>query len=225
MSFGQRVPANDDTGFKQFAPRAGLIQLPNEDGSHVYTIPPLSYELGLELRAWQEKVNEVNAVIQRNLNAAMEAKKKGEEAPEPEPVPDYEFPSDEGPTPENMLGSALDEMRANGESHDFVQAATRVVYLDFLYDRETAEQFWNTGADPKATAYRLYGSGIDHGLSQDEDQETTSTSTTTGEANTTKKPASTSGTNSRKKSNKKSTTTTKNTQTKNGSQSSASKKS
>src|SRR5690625_8046073 len=78
MSFGQQVSANDDTGFKQFAPRAGLIPLPNEDGSHVYTIPPLSYELGLELRACRENVNAAHAVIQRSLTAAIDVRKTRE---------------------------------------------------------------------------------------------------------------------------------------------------
>lgn len=208
MSFGQRQTA----GFQNFTPLGGPITLPNLDGTHVYEIPPISYELGVELRLWQERINEVNQVIQENLRAAQSARKAKKKAPEPKPVPDYEFPDDAGPTPENILGPVLDEMKANNEPAEMIKAASQTVWLDFLYDRETAEQFWNSGGDPKAIAARLFGSGMDHGL--DQDQATpTSTSTSTGAANTTKKPASTSGTKSRKTSNKTSTATTKTTKT------------
>lgn len=214
MSFGQQTPAGP-TGFKQFVPLGGHIELPNPDGTHTYTPPMISYELGLELRVYQERVEEVQKVARENMEAAIEAKKNGEE-PERKPLPDYEFGEDEGPTLVNMLGQALlDEMRANNEPHDFVRVASQTVWIDFLYGRVAAEKYFNSGGDPKALAAHMWETGTGSLL----------TSTSTDEANTTKPQASTSGTKSQPKPAKKSTTTTKSTRKTNTSRSSATKKS
>lgn len=198
MSFGQR----QTDGFKPFTPFGGYIELPSPSGEHLYTVPPVTYEAGLELRLYQEKVTEIQKVAAENMQAAMDAEKNGQEKPERKPLPDYVFEDDEGPTPENMLGQELlDQMTANGESFEFIRVSTETVWVDFLYGREAAEVFFNSGGDPKALADRLYGSGIDHKL----------TSMPTDEANTTKPRASTSGTKSQPKRKPKSTTTTKST--------------
>lgn len=214
MSFGQQTPAGP-SGFKQFVPLGGHIELPNPDGTRTYTPPMISYELGLQLRVYQEQVEEVNKVARENLEAAIEAKKNGTE-PERKLLPDYEFGEDEGPTLVNMLGQdLLDEMRANNEPDEFVRVASQTVWIDFLYGRVAAEKYFNSGGDPKAVSSHLWENGLGGLL----------TSTSTDEANTTSKLASTSGTKSRPKPAKKSTTTTKSTRKPSTSRSSATKKS
>lgn len=190
-------------GFKNFRPKGGPITLPNFNGSKQYTIPPISYELGLELRAYQEKLNEVMEVINKNAEAAKEAREKKEDPPTPTPLPEYEFEDDEGPTPENMLGKkVLNLMKKNNEPEELVDVATQTVWVDFLYGREAAEQFWNSGGDPKALAQALYGNGSNPLLG---------TLTDTAKENTTKQQGSTNGTTSQTKSSNKSKNTTKNT--------------
>lgn len=191
MSFGQ---------FKQFD---GPIELIGVKG-HKYVPPAITFQLGVKLKLYQEQVEEVQKVIFENLEAAKEAEKAGKEPPKPKQPPQYEWSEDEGPTPENMLGKkVLAAMKKNNEPHEMVEVATHTVWMDFLYGREVAEAFWNSGGDPKVVAEILYGSGKDHKIPL--------MSTSTEEESTTKKQASTNGTNSRKTSGKKSNNTTKNT--------------
>jgi hypothetical protein len=179
------------------------LELTSPVTGKTYKPPLVGYRLGMELRVFQEQVNETIRIAQQNIQAAKEAEENGEEPPEKIPAPDYEWGDDEGPTPENMLGEALiDEMEANGEPHDLVMLATDTVWQDFLYGRAYAEEFWASGGDTKKATEKMTARNS---------KEIPSISTNTGEANTTKTRASTSGTTSQKKPSKKSTTTTKNT--------------
>lgn len=179
------------------------LELTSPVTGKTYTPPLVSYKLGMELRVFQEQVNEVIRIVEENVQAAKEAEEAGLEPPEKKPVPDYEWGDDEGPTPENMLGEALlDEMESNGEPYVLVKLATDTVWQDFLYGREYAEEFWASGGDTKKAAAKITGRNS---------KEIPSISTNTAGANTTKTRGSTSGTKSRKKPNKTSTTTTKNT--------------
>lgn len=213
----QNTTPTGPVGFKNFQPRGGPIALPNFDGTHQYTVPPVDYETGLELKMYQELAAENSRVNTENLEAlqtvqrenraaAEEAAKAKKKLPEPQPLPDpkplpHEFSEDEGPTPERMLGPVLDQMRANNEPQQMIEQATVAAWMDFLHGREVAEEYWNSGGDLKAVYDLLVSRG----------QMSPWISTSTGEANTTKKPGSTSGTKSRPKPNTKSTNTTKTT--------------
>lgn len=213
MSFGERKKSE---GLKEFTPFSGHLEFPYN--GKTYTPRPISYELGLQLKLFQEQVSELQAIVADNLKAQRAAEEAGEEPPETKPVPEYEWSEDEGPTPENMLGEdLLAELKADNVPFEFVQLATHTMWMDFLYGRDTAEAYWNSGGDPKAVAEILYGSGRDHKIPL--------TSTSTGEAHTTKPRASTNGTKSRKKPSKSSTTTTKTTTKKPAKSASATKKS
>lgn len=193
------------------------LELTSPVTGKTYKPPLVGYRMGLQLKLYQEQVNEVYRIVQENLQAAKEAEENGLEPPEKIPVPDYKWEDDEGPTPENMLGESLiDEMEANGEPHDLVVLATDTVWQDFLYGREYAEEYWATGGDTKKATEKITGR---------HSKAIPSTSTNTGGANTTQKPGSTSGTKSQKKPSKKSTTTTKNTSASNTKSRSATKKS
>src|SRR5690625_4550825 len=179
------------------------LELTSPVTGKTYKPPLVGYRLGMELRVFQEQVNETIRIAQQNIKAAKEAEENGEEPPEKIPAPDYKWEDDEGPTPENMLGEALiDEMEANGEPHALVMLATDTVWQDFLYGRAYAEEFWASGGDTKKATEKMAARNS---------KESPSISTNTDEANTTKTRASTSGTKSQKKPSKKSTTTTKNT--------------
>jgi hypothetical protein len=179
------------------------LELTSPVTGKTYKPPLVSYRLGMELRVYQEQVNEVIRIAQENLKAAKEAEEAGLEPPEKIPVSDYEWGDDEGPTPENMLGEdLLAEMEANGEPHALVMLATDTVWQDFLYGREYAEEYWASGGDTKKATEKITGR---------KSKEIPSISTNTDGASTTQKPGSTKGTTSQRKPNKKSTTTTKNT--------------
>lgn len=217
MTENQTTPPSGPTGFQNFQPRGGLITLPNHDGSHQYTLPPVDYETGIELRLYQERAAEnaqverenleaMQAVQRQNREAAEQAKKDKKKFPDPEPLPEpkpvpHQMGQDEGPTPERMLGPVLEEMRANNEPEQMIDQASVVAWMEFLHGREVAEAFWNSGGDLKAVYDLLVRVGqVENFLS-----------TSTGGANTTKPRASTSGTKSQPKRKPKSTTTTKNT--------------
>lgn len=193
------------------------LELTSPVTGNTYNPPLVSYRKGLQLRVYQEQVNEVIRIVEANAQAAKEAEEAGQEPPEKTPVPEYEWSEDDGPTPENMLGQPLlDEMEANDEPYALVQLATHTVWQDFLYGREFATEFWASGGDIKKATKKMSG---------EKGTEIPSISTSTGEANTTKTPASTSGTKSQKKPSRSSTTTTKNTTKKPAKSASATKKS
>ena len=194
------------SAFEKFKAFRDPIKFPSPTG-HTYEPPPISYEMGIKLKLYQEQVDEVQATIAQNLQAAEAAIEKGEKPPKPKPLPQYEWSEDDGPTPENMLGEeVLNEMKKNNESFDLITAATHTVWVDFLYGRDAAEAYWNSGGDPKAIAETLYGTGKDHKIPL--------ISTNTGGENSTKKQGSTNGTKSRQKPNKDSKSTTENTRKK-----------
>src|SRR5690625_4043084 len=173
---------NLDDLHKLFTP----LELTSPVTGKTYALPFVDYQMGLQLRVYQEQVNEVIRITQENLKAAQEAEEAGLEPPEKKPVPDYEWPEDEGPTPENMLGEdLLEEMQTNGEPYVLVQLATQTAWFDFLHGREFAEEFWASGGDTKKATAKITGRAS---------AAITSISTNTDEANTTQKPGSTSGT-------------------------------
>lgn len=153
----------------------------------VYTIPPVSTSLGLKLTLVAEHAATIFQVVERNQEAARKAAEAGEEPPEPEPLPEFELEDDEAEEDlqKKMLGNAYDQMVEDDVPFMAIKIAGMTAYHDFLYGREAAEAFWNSGGDPKAVAQTW--------------SESTGSTMSTDEATTTKRPASTSGTKPRKK--------------------------
>lgn len=152
-----------------------------------YEIPPVSADLGAKLTLVAERAATIFQVAQRNQDAAKKAEEAGEEPSEPEPLPEFELEDDdaEADLQQKMLGPAYDQMVADNVPFMAIKIAGLTAYHDFLYGREAAEAFWNSGGDPKAVAQTW--------------SESTGSTMSTGEATTTKRPASTSGTKPRKK--------------------------
>ena len=156
-------------------------------GGKKYTIPPVSTSLGLKLTLVAEHAAQIFAIVERNQEAARKAEEAGEAPPEPEPLPEFELEDDDADEDlqQKMLGDAYDQMIKDDVPFTALRRAGMTAYHDFLYGREAAVAFWNSGGDPKAVAETLPAS--------------TGSMTSTGEATTTKRPASTSGTKSPKK--------------------------
>lgn len=156
-----------------------------------YVIQPVSAKLGAKLMLSVERAQEIMRVMDENERAESEALAKGETPPEPQPIPDFEF--EDGENEEELYKEILGKetialMESDNVPYSSIRLAGLTGYHDFLYGREAAEAFWNSGGDPKALAENLAGI-----------QESTVSTTSTDEETTTKKPASTSGTKSRKK--------------------------
>lgn len=170
--------------FNAYKSFLGPIELPIEgrNGTKTYTIPPVPAELGLELQLIAEKSSEIMRIAIENDEARQAAETAGEPAPEPTPLPDFELDhvdSREDIT-RRLLGPIYDEMRADGVPYEALVQAGQTATHDFLYGREAAEAYWNTGGDPKAVAETLPQANI---FSRSTDAE-----------NTTPTPDSTSGT-------------------------------
>jgi hypothetical protein len=175
--------------FENYESFVDRIELPI--GDKTYTLPEVSAKLGIRINLVFDKANEALKIQQRNEEAAAEAKKAGKEPPEPEPLPDLKD-ADSIIKSEELLGTDLfNQMVEDGIPQRAIQMAAQVIYQDFLFGREAAQEYWNSDGDPKALAAKLPASNP---------------FTTSGDAeSTTQKPASTSGTKSKTK-NSQSTT-------------------
>lgn len=89
-----------------------------------YTIPPVSFAAGVR----------INVIINARENGTSDLVDK---------MGDEEFF-------ELILGSALDEMLADGVPMNAIDRAGRAVLADFRVGRSMAEVMWKTGGDPKA---------------------------------------------------------------------------
>lgn len=155
-----------------------------------YVIPAVSAQLGAKLMLAVERAQSIMAVVNENEEAEAEAKKNGEKPPEPKPIPEFDFDEDDNEEElyKDILGpETIAQMEKDNVPFSSIKLAGLTGYHDFLYGREAAESFWNSGGDPKALALNLAG------------MESMDSTTSTDEATTTKKPASTTGTKSRKK--------------------------
>lgn len=70
------------TAFEKFKAFNGPIKFPSPSG-HTYEPPPISYEMGIKLKLYQEQVAEVQTVIAQNVQAAEAAIEAGEKPPKP----------------------------------------------------------------------------------------------------------------------------------------------
>lgn len=166
--------------FNAYQAFRGPIKLPI--GGKEYTLPTVSAELGVRLTLIAERSSEVMRIAIKNDEARQAAEANGEPAPEPEPIPDFQIDGVESVDDMNkeLLGPLYDEMVADGVPFEALVLAGQTATHDFLYGREAAEAYWNSGGDPKAVAETLPAANV---FSQSTDAE-----------NTTKPPASTSGT-------------------------------
>lgn len=171
--------------FEDFKSFTEPLRLPY-DNERIYEIPPVSAVVGTKLMVISQQAAELVRITQENEEAAAEAKRKKKAAPKPKPLPEVEFQDEVGPTPEVMLGDIYQQMLDDGCPLDFVNMATMTAYQDFLFGRETAEAYWNSGGDPKAVAKTMTA--------------LTGSTTFTAAGNMTRRQASTSGTKPRKKS-------------------------
>lgn len=148
-----------------------------------YTMPMVGAQLGVRITLMAEQAKRRMQVQMQNDQAAAEAEEVGLDAPEPEPLPEYTI---EDATTKELLGDVYQEMIDDDVPLILVELAAQTVYHDFLFGREAAEAFWNSGGDPKATAKALPALNL---------------FTMSGvEETTTQTPASTSGTKSQTKS-------------------------
>jgi len=169
--------------FENYESFVDRIELPI--GDKTYTLPEVSAKLGVRINLVFDKANEAVKIQKRNEEAAKEAKKAGKEPPEPEPVPELDT-ADALITTEELLGTELyNQMVEDGIPQRAIHMASQVIYHDFVFGREAAEEYWNSDGDPKALAKTLPASNP---FTTNGDEETT-----------TQKPASTSGTKSKTK--------------------------
>ncbi|WGH92092.1 hypothetical protein QDX21_07050 [Auritidibacter ignavus] len=156
-----------------------------------YVIPEISAKLGIKLALVMEEAQRLTEIHEKWAEKVAQAEKDGTEPPE-KPNLDAEGLEAEEVTDEEMLGDAYQQMLDNDVPKKVVTVASSTVMWDYLYGREAAESFWNSGGDPKAIAKLLPD------LSKPK-------TTSGGEETTTRKRASTSGTKSRTKSSRNTT--------------------
>jgi hypothetical protein len=178
--------------FNAFQAFTGPIRL--TIGPKTYTLPSVSAETGVRVTLIAERSAEIMRIAIANDEARQAAEKNGDPAPEPQELPDFDLKDilgeDGKPIDINreLLGDLYDEMVADGVPYEALVLAGQTATHDFLYGREAAEAYWNSGGDPKAVAEALPAANVFN--------------RSTGAESTTPTPASTSGTKPQKKKSK-----------------------
>jgi hypothetical protein len=140
------------------------LTVPGADGTERdYVVPLVSAELGLWCR----------------LTAAGER----EQLPE--------LPDGDMTLTQRVLGSAYDQMRADGVADVHIEFCSETAYIWIISGEEAAELYWKSGGDPERLA---------RGNRADRRAAAKAGGTSTAGDGETKPPASTSGTRSRRKS-------------------------
>lgn len=149
------------------------------DGDKIYFIPEPDAELG----AW------CTAMYVAGVRINM-----GEEIPEGDGIPPLQLDDDdEMSLYRRILGTELiDQLAADGKGYATIRMFGQTGFIWIGAGTETAEAFWNSGGDPKASAPR------DQRRQAAKKAQATGTTRSTGAASTTNRAGSTSGTTHRK---------------------------
>ena len=151
----------------------GRLALPGKDGK-IYHIPEPDAELG----AW------CTAMFTAGVAITM-----GDEPPAG--VPSLQLDDDdEMALYRRVLGDTLDELQADGYGHATIKHFGQTAFIWIAVGQESAEAFWNSGGDPKASLPRP--------LRRGQARQGTASTPRTAAASTTPKVVSTSGTKPRK---------------------------
>lgn len=123
---------------------ATLKPLPIPIDDEVYEIPPVDADLGLFLTEFSATLASAQAEEQENGKATVPLEQA-------ERLQELAAQLNGGDTLARMLGDDnLERMRANRVPWETIQLAAQTVMTWTVAGVEAAEQYWNTGGNPKA---------------------------------------------------------------------------